>query len=161
MFVITGDETAQRNGDLAIRSDKGRLAAIVYSRGLESETRNYANVICDALNAAFAPGHTDLMISPEALDDFMEWNPLPPDNAGHPDQTSPMTVGPEAFLEQKTVFYEVADLEEFENEPYALIRIDTEKRAGNGCEGTVVSLHWTRQEASEAAGRLEAAAKSA
>lgn len=157
MFVIIGDETPQRNGDLAIRSDKGRLAAIVYSRGLESETRNYANVICNALNTAFSPGHTDLMVSPECLDAWMDQNPLPLD--AHPDQTSPMTVGPEAFLEQKTVFYEVADLDEFENEPYALIRIDTEKRAGNGCEGTVVSLHWTRQEASEEAGRLEAIAR--
>lgn len=75
MFVVTGDETSQQNGDIAIRSDKGRLVALVYAMGLASDTRDYANVVCDALNAAFFPGHTDLMISPEVLDEWLEQNP--------------------------------------------------------------------------------------
>ena len=77
MFVVAGDITPQRNGDIAIRSDKGRLVALIYAMGMAGDSLRYAEVVCAALNAAFAPGHTDLMISPEALDEFMERNPLP------------------------------------------------------------------------------------
>ncbi|MBZ9894208.1 hypothetical protein LB545_07605 [Mesorhizobium sp. BR1-1-6] len=125
MFVVAGDQTAQQNGDIAIRSDKGRLVALVYAMGSALKTVEYANVICGALNASFSPGHTDLMIIPEALDSWLEKNPLPEDETfkemvdrtsregmaqglrelreneranAHPDQTSPMTVGPEEFL---------------------------------------------------------------
>ncbi len=38
-------------------------------------------------SAAHAPGHTDLMVSPESIDAFMEANPLPPAKA----EAGPMT----------------------------------------------------------------------
>jgi hypothetical protein len=53
MFVVSTDPTPQQNGDLAIRSDKGRLAALVYATGLYDDTLAYAECIAAALNAAF------------------------------------------------------------------------------------------------------------
>lgn len=50
------------------------------------------------------------------------------------------------------IFYEVATLDNpVVDPPFALIRIDTDKRVGAGCEGTVVSLHWSKDEAKKAA----------
>lgn len=50
------------------------------------------------------------------------------------------------------IFYEVATLNNpVVNPPYALVRIDTDKRIGGGCEGVVVSLHWTMKEAKASA----------
>lgn len=50
------------------------------------------------------------------------------------------------------VFYEVAELDNpIVDPPYAVIRIDTDKRVGAGCEGIVVSLHWSKGEAKAAA----------
>ncbi len=48
------------------------------------------------------------------------------------------------------IFYEVATLDNPADEPFALIRIDTDKRVGAGCEGIVVSQHWTKDEAKAA-----------
>ena len=48
------------------------------------------------------------------------------------------------------IFYEVATLDDPADEPFALIRIDTDKRVGAGCEGVVVSHHWTKEEAKAA-----------
>lgn len=50
------------------------------------------------------------------------------------------------------VFYEVATLDDTTvNPPYAVMRIDTDKRVGAGCEGVVVSLHYSKDEAKVAA----------
>lgn len=50
------------------------------------------------------------------------------------------------------IFYEVATLDNpVVDPPFALIRIDTDKRIDGGCEGTVVSLHWSKDEAKKAA----------
>lgn len=54
----------------------------------------------------------------------------------------------------RTIFYEVADLNQPAPEPFAVIRIDVAKRNGNGVEGTIQSLHWTREEASARAKEL-------
>ena len=50
------------------------------------------------------------------------------------------------------VFYEVATLNDpIVNPPFAVVRIDTDKRVEGGVEGIVVSLHHTREEAQAAA----------
>lgn len=76
-FLVAGDLTPQQNGDLAIKSDKGRLVCLVYAMGAQSDTLRYAQVVAEALNAAFAPGHTDLMVDPDNLEAWLEANPLP------------------------------------------------------------------------------------
>lgn len=79
-FVVdAADLNGTGNGDVCIRTDKGTLVALVYASDGASDR---ANVIAEALNAAFAPGHTDLMVSPEELDDWLEKNP-PPADAEH------------------------------------------------------------------------------
>lgn len=40
---------------------------------------DFANIALSAFNAALAPSHTDLMVSPELLDEWLEQNPLPQD----------------------------------------------------------------------------------
>lgn len=73
MFVADcSDLNGSGNGDICIRTDKGTLVALVYAQHVHT-----AGTILAALNAAYAPGHTDLMISPEALDAWLEANPLP------------------------------------------------------------------------------------
>lgn len=53
------------------------------------------------------------------------------------------------------VFFEVADLiEPGDGEPFAVIRIDTDKRAGDGCECKIMSLHWSAEAAAKEAGDL-------
>jgi hypothetical protein len=50
------------------------------------------------------------------------------------------------------IFYSVATLvEPSDGYFYAVLRIDTEKFVGDGCEGTVVSLHATYPEAEASA----------
>ena len=53
-----------------------------------------------------------------------------------------------------TVFYEIATINNPIAEPFAVMRIDTEKVVGDehgtGVEGVVVSTHWTREEAEAA-----------
>ena len=76
-FHVAGDQTPQQNGDIAIKSDKGRLVCLVYAMGMQSDTERYAEVVAAALNAAFAPGHTDLMVDPDGIEAWLEANPLP------------------------------------------------------------------------------------
>lgn len=50
------------------------------------------------------------------------------------------------------VFYEVATLNDpIDGPPFAVIQIDTDKQIGSGVESVVVSLHWTKSEAQDAA----------
>ena len=59
---------------------------------------------------------------------------------------------PDENGEGATVFYEVATLDcDFSDPSFALVRIDTGKRIGSGVEGIVMSRHWTRPEATDAA----------
>lgn len=51
------------------------------------------------------------------------------------------------------IFYEVATLDTANDPPFAVIRIDTDKRIESGCEGVVVHTYWSRPEA-EAAAKL-------
>ncbi|MGZ2449628.1 hypothetical protein ACVIRO_002382 [Rhizobium ruizarguesonis] len=76
-YVVSEDPNNLGNGDVSIRTDNGTLIALVYSRIDDGRTRTVANVIAAALNAAFCPGHTDMMVTPESLDEFMAANPLP------------------------------------------------------------------------------------
>ena len=55
----------------------------------------------------------------------------------------------------ETIFYEVIDLVDPAAEPFCVVRIDTEKKAGNGVEGVVQSLHWNRAEAVMAAAQMQ------
>lgn len=78
MFVIdTQDLNGSGNGDLVIRTDKGTLVALVYAH---ERSADYAGAIINALNAAFSPSHTDLMLSPEEINEWLEKNP-PHDDA--------------------------------------------------------------------------------
>lgn len=77
MFIVADDPTNNGNGDLAVRTDKGRLVALIYAMGMRDDTHRYAEVVAAALNAAFNPSMTDMMVSPESLDDFLQKNPLP------------------------------------------------------------------------------------
>ena len=54
----------------------------------------------------------------------------------------------------RTIFYEVADLIKPAAEPFMVVRIDVAIRKGAGCEGTVMSLHWQRNEAEARAREL-------
>lgn len=47
----------------------------------------------------------------------------------------------------RTIWYAVADLTSPAAEPYAVLSVDTSIKRDNGVEGTVVSLHWQREEA--------------
>jgi hypothetical protein len=47
----------------------------------------------------------------------------------------------------RTIWYVVADLTDPAAEPFAVLRVDTTIRREGGVEGTVVSLHWQREEA--------------
>lgn len=47
----------------------------------------------------------------------------------------------------RTIWHMVADLHNPRAEPFAVIRADTSIRNGDGVEGTVVSVHWSREEA--------------
>jgi hypothetical protein len=45
------------------------------------------------------------------------------------------------------VWYVVADLRTPAAEPFAVLRVDTSIKREGGVEGTVVSVHWRREEA--------------
>lgn len=55
--------------------------------------------ICDDDGNVFSGPYDTLEAATEALDEFEAGQNSPDEWVGHPDQTSPMTVGPEAFLE--------------------------------------------------------------
>lgn len=50
-------------------------------------------------------------------------------------------------MTERTVWYVVGDLHDPAAEPFAVFRVDTTVRREGGVEGTVVSLHWRREEA--------------
>lgn len=77
--VDHNDPNQTGNGDIAIRGKNNQLVALVYAQTDKDTTRYYAEVIAEALWAAFAPRHTDLMVTPEQLDAWLEQNPLPND----------------------------------------------------------------------------------
>jgi hypothetical protein len=52
------------------------------------------------------------------------------------------------------IFYTVFELNRPAAEPFGVIAADTSKRSGDGIEGTVMSLHWTRAAAEAAARQL-------
>jgi hypothetical protein len=60
-------------------------------------------------------------------------------------------------MSEQTIWHMVADLNEPKAEPFAVIRTDTSIRKGNGVEGTIVSLHWLREEAEAVAHDLDCA----
>lgn len=86
-FVVDGDPHNVRNGDMCVRTDKGKLVALVYARTPPTPNVEFAQVIADALNAAFAPSHTDLMASPEAIDAWLAANQLPADEGVEHDRS--------------------------------------------------------------------------
>lgn len=49
------------------------------------------------------------------------------------------------------IFYEVATLDNPSEQPFALVRVDTDRPKETGVEGVVMSLHWTKDDAAEAA----------
>lgn len=57
-------------------------------------------------------------------------------------------------MTEQTVWYQVADINDPAAEPFMVLRIDTSVRRGTGCEGEVISLHWTRDEAEARAAAL-------
>lgn len=80
MFVVDkNDLNGTGNGDVCVRTDKGMLVALIYAKKPPAPNVEYAGIVAAALNAAFRPLHTDLMVDPESLDAFMEANPLPSD----------------------------------------------------------------------------------
>ena len=50
-------------------------------------------------------------------------------------------------MTKRTVWYVVADLTNPNAEPFAVLSVDTSIRRDGGVEGTVVSVHWKREEA--------------
>jgi hypothetical protein len=54
----------------------------------------------------------------------------------------------------RTIFYEVAELNKPSAEPFLVMRVDVTRRKGDGVEGTVQSLHWTRDAADARAKEL-------
>jgi len=75
MHKVDDDPNRLGNGDLAIRTDNGTLVALVYARADSATTRRYAEVIASALNAAFCPTMTDLMVAAESISDWLAENP--------------------------------------------------------------------------------------
>ena len=52
-FVVDGDPTGNGNGDICVKTDKGRLVALVYANADLSPRSRVAIAIASALNAAF------------------------------------------------------------------------------------------------------------
>lgn len=58
-------------------------------------------------------------------------------------------------MSERTIYHMVADLHNPKAEPFAVIRADTSVRKGDGIEGTVISVHWNREEAEVECLRLD------
>lgn len=54
---------------------------------------------------------------------------------------------PSVPISNRTIWYMVGDVTDAKAEPFVLMSVDTSVRHDGGVEGTVVSLHWTRDEA--------------
>lgn len=50
-------------------------------------------------------------------------------------------------MAERTVWYVVGDATNPAAEPFILMRVDTSIKRDGGVEGTVVSVHWQREEA--------------
>lgn len=50
-------------------------------------------------------------------------------------------------MTERTVWLLVADLTNPAEEPFAVVRVDTSVKREGGVEGTVMSVHWQREEA--------------
>lgn len=50
-------------------------------------------------------------------------------------------------MTERTVWLLVADLTKPAAEPFAVVSVDTSIKRDGGVEGTVVSVHWQREEA--------------
>lgn len=50
-------------------------------------------------------------------------------------------------MSERTVWYCVMDFRNPSAEPHAVLSVDTARREEGGVVGTVVSLHWQREEA--------------
>ena len=59
------------------------------------------------------------------------------------------------------IWHGVFDLDNPSPEPFAVIRVDTDKRSGSGVEGVIVSLHHEKVEAQRIADGLNLSAGSA
>jgi hypothetical protein len=57
--------------------------------------------------------------------------------------------------ENSTIFFIVADITAPAPEPFMVLRVDVEKRIGDGVEGVVISKHMTRAAATAAASDLQ------
>jgi len=79
IYSVSEDPNKIGNGDVSIVTDNGTLVALVYAQHQRNKTAEIAAIIANALNAAFAPSMTDLMVEPKNLDDFVRNNPLPSD----------------------------------------------------------------------------------
>lgn len=54
----------------------------------------------------------------------------------------------------RTIWYVIAELTNPADEPFAVMKIDTSIRKGDGVEGEVISLHYGRDEAEARAAEL-------
>lgn len=57
-------------------------------------------------------------------------------------------------MAEQTIWYLVGDVTNPGAEPFAVFRVDTSIKREGGVEGTVVSLHWQREEAERIAHEL-------
>lgn len=59
------------------------------------------------------------------------------------------------MIASRSIWHLVADVTQPNPEPFCVIRVDTSVRRDSGVEGTIVSLHPTREEAEERAVELD------
>ena len=60
---------------------------------------------------------------------------------------------------ERTVYFAVGDVTNPapDQPPFIIVRVDVSNRSGNGVEGIVESMHWSREVADETADRLNRA----
>ncbi len=61
----------------------------------------------------------------------------------------------EQAAKRRSIWHVVADLTNPSAEPFMVMRVDTSIRREGGVEGTVMSLHWRRDEAESRARELD------
>ncbi len=61
-------------------------------------------------------------------------------------------------MSERTIWYIVSDMYSPKVEPFAVIRVDMSECHGDAVEGTVVSLHWEREEAERIVAEFNGAA---
>ena len=60
---------------------------------------------------------------------------------------APLFLPDRVIVTARTVWYVVCDITQPAAEPFIVMRVDTSIRRDGGVEGTVVSLHWRREDA--------------